>query len=143
MIFLVLILAFNPSLVPAKNDLRLSDYRWKNRLVLTFSRQESSVDRLRQHKELLADKDGLLERDLLIFDFVQDKSVEELLHGRVFSSNDNIWRKFSDKDSPFLVVLIGKDGTMKLRRERVLSKNELFGIIDAMPMRRAEMQEQH
>jgi hypothetical protein len=74
---------------------------------------------------------------------VQDKSVEELLHGRVFSSNDNIWRKFNDKDSPFLVVLIGKDGTMKLRRERVLSKNELLGIIDAMPMRRAEMQEQH
>jgi hypothetical protein len=38
-------------------------------------------------------------------------------------------------------VLIGKDGGEKLRRTTPLSPEELFAIVDAMPMRRAEMRE--
>ena len=41
----------------------------------------------------------------------------------------------------FSVVLIGKDGGEKLRRTTPLSPAELFAIVDAMPMRRAEMRE--
>ena len=41
----------------------------------------------------------------------------------------------------FSVVLIGKDGGEKLRRTTPLSSEELFAIVDAMPMRRAEMRE--
>jgi hypothetical protein len=41
----------------------------------------------------------------------------------------------------FSVVLIGKDGGEKLRRATPLSPDELFAIVDAMPMRRAEMRE--
>jgi hypothetical protein len=41
----------------------------------------------------------------------------------------------------FSVVLIGKDGGEKLRRTTPLSPEELFAIVDAMPMRRAEIRE--
>ena len=41
----------------------------------------------------------------------------------------------------FSIVLIGKDGGEKLRRTTPLSPEELFAIVDAMPMRRAEMRE--
>ncbi len=41
----------------------------------------------------------------------------------------------------FSVVLIGKDGGEKLRRTTPLSPEELFAIVDAMPMRRDEMRE--
>jgi hypothetical protein len=41
----------------------------------------------------------------------------------------------------FSVVLIGKDGGEKLRRAIPLSPEELFAVVDAMPMRRAEMRE--
>jgi hypothetical protein len=47
--------------------------------------------------------------------------------------------QFSTKS--FSVVLIGKDGGEKLRRATPLSPEELFAIVDAMPMRRAEMRE--
>jgi len=40
----------------------------------------------------------------------------------------------------FSVVLIGKDGGEKLRRDSFLSTRELFAFVDAMPMRRAEME---
>lgn len=39
----------------------------------------------------------------------------------------------------FAVVLIGKDGGEKLRRSAPLATDELFAVVDAMPMRRAEM----
>lgn len=39
----------------------------------------------------------------------------------------------------FAVTLIGKDGGEKLRRSTPLTPAELFAIVDAMPMRRAEM----
>jgi hypothetical protein len=38
------------------------------------------------------------------------------------------------------VVLIGKDGGEKLRREEGGTLREIFGLIDTMPMRRREMQ---
>lgn len=41
----------------------------------------------------------------------------------------------------FSLVLIGKDGTEKLRRTTLLPPAELFALVDAMPMRRAEMRE--
>lgn len=41
----------------------------------------------------------------------------------------------------FSVILIGKDGGEKLRRPTPLSPEELFAIVEAMPMRRAEMRE--
>jgi hypothetical protein len=37
------------------------------------------------------------------------------------------------------VVLIGKDGKEKLRRTTPLSSKGLFAVVDAMPMRQAEM----
>jgi hypothetical protein len=39
----------------------------------------------------------------------------------------------------FSVVLIGKDGGEKLRRRTPLAPEELFAIVDAMPMRQAEV----
>ena len=47
--------------------------------------------------------------------------------------------KFGAQD--FAIVLIGKDGGEKLRRTTLLPIAELFALVDAMPMRRAEMRE--
>ena len=42
-------------------------------------------------------------------------------------------------DSPFRITLIGKDGGRKLSRSKPVAVQELFGLIDSMPMRQAEM----
>ena len=39
------------------------------------------------------------------------------------------------------VLLIGKDGGVKLRSTEPVSTDELFALIDSMPMRRREMEE--
>ncbi|NBC57375.1 MAG: DUF4174 domain-containing protein [Bacteroidetes bacterium] len=40
----------------------------------------------------------------------------------------------------FEVILVGLDGTIKLRRNKPISPKSLFKRIDSMPMRQAEMQ---
>ena len=39
------------------------------------------------------------------------------------------------------MILVGKDGTEKLRAHHVVSAQALFALIDAMPMRQREMRE--
>jgi hypothetical protein len=41
----------------------------------------------------------------------------------------------------FEIILIGKDGGVKLRSKTPISLEELFSLIDAMPMRRQEMRD--
>ena len=41
--------------------------------------------------------------------------------------------------SKFNVLLIGKDGGVKATWNRLINTNELFALIDAMPMRKSEM----
>jgi hypothetical protein len=42
------------------------------------------------------------------------------------------------EDGDFAMVLIGKDGTVKLRAAEPVVADELFAIIDGMPVRAAE-----
>jgi hypothetical protein len=60
------------------------------------------------------------------------------------------WRGLIERDfvietrfgpAAFSVVLIGKDGGEKLRQGTPLAPAELFALVDAMPMRQAEMRE--
>lgn len=48
-------------------------------------------------------------------------------------------RRLRVSPSGFLLVLVGKDGGVKLTSRSVVSRERLFALIDAMPMRRDEM----
>ena len=44
-----------------------------------------------------------------------------------------------DVSKPFTLILVGKDGTEKLRSHKAVEVETLFETIDAMPMRIREM----
>ena len=44
-----------------------------------------------------------------------------------------------DAEADFAVLLVGKDGTVKLRRQAPVPAAEIAALIDTMPMRRQEM----
>ncbi len=76
----------------------------------------------RRQREALAGK-GARERDLV-----------------VLTGTPGMARRFGLPSAPgFAFVLVGKDGGVKLVRRTFVSRRELFALIDAMPMRRAEM----
>ncbi len=45
-------------------------------------------------------------------------------------------------DASFAVLLVGRDGGVKLRRDAPVASSVIIALIDTMPMRRAEMRRQ-
>jgi hypothetical protein len=115
----------------------LEKYQWKNRLLVVFTPSENS-DLLTQQLELWQNaQDGLEERDLLYWIVTPDKVVSP--DGQSYSPQKfhSYWKV---EDKKFEVLLIGKDGGVKLRQNELLQNAKLFAIIDAMPMRKREME---
>lgn len=55
------------------------------------------------------------------------------------ATGDERYNKFEADSKTFTVILIGKDGTEKYRTHDVLLAENLFSLIDAMPLRQEEM----
>jgi hypothetical protein len=113
-------------------------YLWENRILLVFNLQND--DQLNKQLHLFSkNQAGMDERDLIVFRILPDK-VEQI-HGKKYGKNaaEKLRSKYNIDKNDFTVILIGKDGTEKLRQQKVLSIDKLFATIDAMPMRRREM----
>lgn len=103
-------------------DLIDKDYRWKNRLVIVDTSKDEAVYKS-QKLEFDKDPAGIEERKLLL-----KKSTGIELSASVL-------QKLHDHK----VLLIGLDGGVKIESAEVFALEELFEIIDGMPMRRAEI----
>lgn len=53
---------------------------------------------------------------------------------------DRGFKDWTNPDSGFEILLIGLDGGVKLRQDKVIDAETLFARIDAMPMRRQELE---
>lgn len=100
----------------------LSQYSGNNRLLLIFPGADLEAKQ-KQAMFLIQDPEGIAERDLMILD----------LHSTDDRSRHGV------KVGEFTVVLIGKDGQEKLRKTSPIGLDELFKVIDAMPMRKDEV----
>jgi hypothetical protein len=120
-------------------DLDLEALRWKNRVLVLLGPDESDHSFRLQKQNLASNSEGALERDLVILEILeQGKSRigKQLLSEK---SVQNIRKKLGVQTGPFQVLLIGKDGGVKLRSAEPVSAKDIFGLIDSMPMRRQEM----
>lgn len=105
----------------------LDDYLWKNRLILVFA--DSALDpRYTEQIELLnQDMSALKERDVVII-------------GNAGPENDTPLHR-ALRPHGFTVVLIGKDGGVKLRKPKPTSARDFIQAIDKMPMRQQEIRQ--
>jgi len=102
----------------------LARYRWEVRPILVFSAEGDPRldDQLARFEAAEAE---LLERDNIV---IVDTEEGSPLRARF-------------EPAAFTVILVGKDGTEKMRKNRVVGVHEITGLIDTMPMRRREMRE--
>ncbi|MDT0608427.1 DUF4174 domain-containing protein [Croceitalea rosinachiae] len=99
----------------------LKKYQWKNRLIVLIGNQNHP--KLKNQEALLnKNEEGLKERDILII-----------------RTNDRLLEPFKLKKNFTGLLLIGKDGGIKLKQSFIVQPDELFALIDGMPMRRAEI----
>ena len=78
------------------------------------------------------------DRDLLV---VELKDGALRLNGEISERprHDDVLNYFGLDPNQLAVILVGKDGTVKLREEHSVDPLAIFALIDTMPMRRAEM----
>lgn len=126
-----------PSNDPVEID--LNDYRWQNRILLIYAEHSSDMVYSEQISHFAEHQDGIEERDLLVISIFADEP--SLFGEKEMDENSTkqiTGRYFSDAHE-FILILIGKDGGVKLRADELVSTENLFGLIDSMPMRRSEM----
>lgn len=105
----------------------LSLYRWRQRLIVIFAPSPHDQRYIAARETMLGQKAGLVERDIVV---LVDASPDAGGGLRAQLGVDG-----------FRMLLIGKDGGVKIDRAAPIPAEVLFATIDAMPMRQREMRE--
>jgi hypothetical protein len=118
----------------------LEELKWENRVLLIFAPGGNDDTLERQLVAFREAEPALKERDLVVFILPAGEhgSCEgnALPEGRAQALRDD----FGVPDDEFAVVLVGKDGGEKKRWQGYAPVPEIKDVIDAMPMRKREMQ---
>ncbi len=118
----------------------LDKYRWKRRLLLVFAPVKPHPNLVVQRRRLKEAAAGLKDREVTVVEVVQD-SVFVDGNLAIELNAKNLRKQFDTTIIEFTVLLIGKDGEEKLRRDEPVQAADLFKTIDAMPMRQQEMRQ--
>jgi len=121
---LLLIFMSLPSLSVAETD-SLETYQWKNRLLVWHSPEPDRF--LKRFESAWRDQTAAIEaREMKILQI----------------AGNDLRRNLAMPVDKSVVLLIGKDGTVKARWHAVPEPNDVYRLIDQMPMRQREMLEQ-
>jgi len=115
----------NPSRIFSTSDVDLSDMVWVARPLIIFTNSPLDPTFKEQMALLQEGLDMILERDVMI----------------VVDTNPKLKTALRKNLRPkgFVWVLIGKDGSVKLRKPFAWNMREISRVIDKMPMRQQEI----
>ena len=115
----------NPSRIFSTSDVDLSDMIWVARPLVIFTNSPLDPTFKEQMALLQEGLDVILERDVMI----------------VVDTNPKLKTALRKNLRPkgFVWVLIGKDGSVKLRKPFAWDMREISRVIDKMPMRQQEI----
>ena len=131
------------SRIARAQSLDLSVFQWKNRLLFLFAPNRSHPMFSALHQSLAARQSEAAERDLVIFEILD--SGASSMNNEVIDSETarRLREKFDVPAHEFTVILIGKDGRVKLDRKEQTPLDDIFALIDSMPMRQEEMRQRN
>jgi hypothetical protein len=117
----------------------LNRYKQKYRLIILFSPSPDNEQYQSFKAQIPNQRDEIIDRDILIFHIFEtgkSRTGESFIDS---NSADSLRNRFSIRPGGFTVILIGKDGDEKWRRESLAELGEILALIDSMPMRQMEM----
>ena len=118
----------------------LSSHQWKDRLIMVITTDISLSSYHDQLKIFQSDTEGMNERKLVLYKIAPDQ-YQVRTDNHTWKSGSSLYEQLKKTDSDLEILLIGLDGTIKLRQTEIITTDKLFAIIDAMPMRQAEMKQ--
>jgi hypothetical protein len=121
----------------------LTQFQWKNRLLLLFAPDSSHPSFQHLQNQIIDQKSEVKDRDLVVFSVLVEGSSQMNTTPIDRREAESIRERFAVPPNDFRLILIGKDGGIKLKREDPVDLAEVFGLIDSMPMRINEMQQKN
>ena len=112
----------------------LEAYKWEKRLLLLFAPALENTELVRQQEMIRKGRPGIAERQIEVLEVVPG--------GNASAMREDLLRKFGVEAGSYTLLLLGKDGQEKYRSQKAVPLEEVFRIIDQMPMRRQEMRKQ-
>jgi hypothetical protein len=122
------------------NTADLARFQGKSRLVLVFAPSAEDVHYKTQMADIAEHEQGLDERDVVLFSVLAEGTSQAGKESLTMAQAAALQAYFDVDPTAFMVVLVGKDGGVKLQKDQVISTQELFEKIDSMPVRQQEMQ---
>ena len=116
----------------------LSDYLWQRRPLLLFAPADSDPRLVETMRRIEASRCDFVDRDIVLGRIVTEGT--STLDGYVVGTNQaqRMVSEFGVGADSFSAVLIGKDGSVKLRVADVPDLQAIYAVIDGMPMRARE-----
>jgi hypothetical protein len=126
------------------NGQSFEEYEWENRLIFIVDHSENPKNITKQLQVFQKEENELKDRNLIIFSITKKGLQQEFPKTqKSFPNISEIQFPFSlSKNKNFSVYLVGYDGGVKLKQNRLVSSDEIFALIDTMPMRKVEMARQ-
>ena len=121
----------------------LEEYRWENRILLVKTKNEWSEKYRDQLEVFRGATEALKERKIILYQIVGSQydliDYTNKRHKESGALSNEMTDHLLNHKNQFEIILIGLDGGIKYRKTELLTMEDLFSIIDSMPMRRAEM----
>jgi hypothetical protein len=119
----------------------LDQFKWKNRLLFVFASAANDPNFGALRREIAAQPAEVTDRDLVVFEIL-DSGASKMNGSRLDPQSAAFFRDhFAVGQKAFTLILVGKDGGVKLRRHDRVALAEIFALIDSMPMRKEEMRQ--
>ena len=116
----------------------IQQYKWKNRILLLVDKTIDSK-KLQAQRDLFAAKSAELDERLMLIFLVTPYEVHFYDGQTSKLVSSEIYKSLSISTEFTGVILIGKDGGVKLKKNFEVKTDAIFSLIDGMPMRRSEM----
>lgn len=116
----------------------LKQHQWNNRVLIIYTEDNDNELFQNQLKVLKGKEEALAERKFIVYQINKEEYHSINYVNNKETKGENTFDKLI-RNKSFEILLIGLDGGVKLRKNNVLTIEDLSNIVDAMPMRRSEM----
>lgn len=114
---------------------------WEDRVILLFAQNPKNPKYREMAAELAESTEGVADRDLVIYHLFWERPGLVGDKGVPVEVAKQLQREHAVLEDAFTFILIGKDGSQKMRAEEAVPVKMVFDEIDSMPMRQREMKE--
>jgi hypothetical protein len=116
----------------------LAQFRWQKRLLFLFA--PAADDRALQTMQtaLAQARTEVQDRDLVVFVILEQGQSQQNGQPLTPQASQALRQRFGITPQTTTVVLVGKDGGVKLQRPGPVPLTDIFALIDSMPMRQQE-----